>query len=365
MRRILSDRGIRQALDQRIITIEPSPTGLDRRIQAASLDICFAEVDDARPIRGDRTRESDKTTLPASSFVDVNLTECIDWGRTQDHSPAEFLYPLVEARSTFRRIGVFNQHHGNTFIFGNPDVIELGNFGPNELRVPYGMPIAQLIFAVGVQEPLAVSTRSRASYEKVLALDYGVEIASDAVLCRLLQEGYLEISNLISAEGGIVKVHASRWGHRMKTVGEGIDMAKISEYGQKDLFEPVDLSEGYVIKPGDHVVAEAKEMFMLSPHVALRFYENVWTDTHRSGHVGSHRHADQNLDFLNMNVAWFDPGYQGGYWGQPKWMTGRTLREGDCIGFGQAIFFENGVQRPYGSNGLNSHHQGKTGNEFL
>ena len=65
-----------------------------------------------------------------------------------------------------------------------------------------------------------------------------------------------------------------------------------------------------------------------------------------------------NFYIYIVRNSWIDPGYRGMMTAFPK-LLGKTVQVGDVVGYAQAFYFPKGVERPYGSEVLNSHYQGQ------
>ena len=106
--RILSDRGIRKALEEGFIRTEPSfdPEQEPERIQPASLDVKLAQIEGSEPIGflegGFLSGWRKENCLPAGRLATVELTELID-------GMLPFFSVRNEARSSLRRSTALSQ----------------------------------------------------------------------------------------------------------------------------------------------------------------------------------------------------------------------------------------------------------------
>lgn len=194
--RVLSDRGIRQAIRQGMIQIVPSfdERKDSQRIQPASLDVELYGVEDCEPISyrdGHFQCASEKLTIPSRYISTAGLTELIDFGQLR-HRKYVFLGASVEARSSIRRLGGFIARAGGCF-YSNPErtELEIGNFGPNDIKFHQEERIAQVIFTVDpfadkrfegiVKTPREV----REQGEQVRELEMGIEVCRESQIHHL------------------------------------------------------------------------------------------------------------------------------------------------------------------------------------
>lgn len=371
--RILSDRGIMQAIDFGLIRITPDDDMHDpARIQPASLDIKIASVEDAEAMNHIDSQDTliwPDMALPSGYLSMINLTEAIDFGQFRPIDEPHYISVSTEARSSARRLGIFMANWGSLF-FSGPDFaqIELGNFGPNDVRFQPGDRIAQVLFIVKpwadyihtnmhdtdhVPKPLE-------SGEMIRSLDMGEEVRDEAALRNL--GSCFDISPGFSVREGLIEVHASDKAYRLRKIEGGIDFSRRKEY--EGAIEEIDIRRGYTIRPYDHVFIETRESFELSTHIGIRFWDNfaeftIERDFCKPTYPVIQKDLMENLRLLTMTDGWIDPGYKGGFSRQPKWLTERTIYPGDVIGYGQLFFFPKGVERPYGDSALASQYQHK------
>ncbi|MBI4181585.1 MAG: hypothetical protein HY520_01300 [Candidatus Aenigmarchaeota archaeon] len=347
--RILSDRGIRQALAQGFLTLDPPHPLEDARIQPATLDVCIRRVEES-------WEGLLEDVLPARAVSTVYLTEAIDVGQLRGDHP-RYLSVSAEARSTPRRLGAYMANHGAYFPTGpGGSELEIGNFGPNAIQIPRGERIAQLFITVRPYEDdecVWGGHESSPQGDSIRELDMGVELQDAAALRELVVRGYLEVSPALATGRGMLVVHAGEIGYRLREVGT----VSLQDVEREDLWEPFSLGRGYLVQPNEHVVIPTQEAFTLSPSVGIRFWDNLLVQVlHRAPRQPAARAEElvKNLPLLGLTDGWLDPGYQGGFSRQPKWLTGRTVFPGQPIGYGQVFYFPRGVERPYGSAGLES-----------
>jgi len=367
--RLLSDRGIRQALAMELITVEPGFDEKDTaRIQPVTIDMKIKEVDYVEPISSDVAyKPGGNLTLDARCISSVVLTEFIDVWQGEKIYGDWFLGLFGETRSSLHRLGMFNFNRGKIWP-GPTQYIELGNFSHNNIHLVAGERVAQFFISVhpyadwGYEDsslwaPEDAFVATPEMGEKVRGLDMGMEAVTEEQIKQLHKEGYFEVTPRFVCEKANLLVHASTVAYRIRKIEGGIHFSKREEY---ELREPIDISKGYTIDPCEHIIIETREQFSLSPHVGIRFWDNYWHfKEHQSyGHL-TNPDLHKSMPFVHLADGWIDPGYEGIFGRQPKWMTGRTIYPGDVIGFGQVFFFPNGVERPYGSEGLGSQYQNK------
>ncbi|MBI4150968.1 hypothetical protein HY492_02470 [Candidatus Woesearchaeota archaeon] len=300
-------------------------------------------------------------TLQPRSVNELIMTETI-W------MPFDFISPSIEARSSLRRLGCYSPTQGRYFFTSEDGLhIELGNFGHNEIRVGKNDRLAQLFFKVApftdTYDCLPADFYDRpeeckALGERVRALDMGIQITKSKHLGELVREGHLKVTPELHAHTGLIKVHAGDVAYRMRKIDGGIVFKDRAKYSDSDLLEPIDIKKGYVAKPFEHVIVPTRESFELSPHVGIRFWDSLIGMPQKHNSVLLSKNL-WNLDFMNLTDGWFDPGYKGGCSRQPKWLTGRSIYPGACLGYGQVFWFPNGVETPYGSIALGSQYQGQ------
>ncbi|PIN76019.1 hypothetical protein COV18_01185 [Candidatus Woesearchaeota archaeon CG10_big_fil_rev_8_21_14_0_10_37_12] len=382
-RRILSDRGLRQAINAGLMSFTPAlDLSDDCRIQPVTIDLKFKEVEGLEPLsRGFGDCISRGPVLLPGQRSTVVLTEQIEFepGRQSDYTTdrelsvrgfdGRYLLPSIEARSSLRRLGCFVCPPNIVFNSADGLQFDVGNFGPNPVQLSYGDRFAQMFVFVEPYQDVAPTLehlfdgcKETERGSLVRSLDMGVEVSTRREFALLVKEGYLSVSPNAEFRGGRLVVHASNVAYRMKKLDKPIDFNKRDELG--DVVEPIDICRGYRVENRDHVVVETVEQLKLSPHVAIRFWDNLYGFTgepvDRSfAHLASFADGLRNLSVIGLTDGLVDPGYEGGFSRQPKWLTGRVIHPGDILGFGQVFFFPNGVERPYGSKVLGSQYQGK------
>jgi deoxycytidine triphosphate deaminase len=383
--RILSDRGIKDAISAGLIRIEPGfdPEKDRKRIQPASLDLVLDEVDETEPIKhsqqdGFNFKHAflNRRTFPGRYVSTATLTEILWFGQLQNEQPL-MLCPSMEARSSVRRLGGYIYHPGLCITAADRTQIEIGNFSCNSMHFSQGERVAQAIFTVRpradylwtlmhdpdhIPKPLEIG-------EKVRALDMGVEVRDAAQIRMLQREGYMKITPSIKTTRGSLLVHASDTAYRMRKIDGGIDFSKRDSYPKEDLLEKIDISCGYIVQPFEHIIIETIEQMELSPNVGIRFWDNILQSMYndrlrRKDYKHMMKDWGQNSGMISLSDGWIDPGYKGGFSRQPKWLTGRRIYPGAAIGFGQVFFFPNGVGKAYGDASLGSQYQGKGETQF-
>jgi len=342
------------------------------RIQPATIDMKIKEVEYTGAIFGGLERGTGNLTLQARCISSVNLTEFVDvWGgRVPGYW---FFYLWVEDRSSLHRLGGYIANQSRVYTIGGTHQIELGNFGHNDIHLQEGEGVAQFYISV---KPFAdecahlyqaddnVRTPTPELGEQVRSLDMGMEVVMGDQLKYLHDQGYFTVTPKLVDSGANILVHAGKTVYRMRTIEGGIDFSKRKEYTQDELFEPIDISNGYTIQPYEHIVVETRESFKLSPHIGIRFWDNVLDSKELKSYEHLRTDMPKSLSFISLTDSWIDPGYAGIFARQPKWLDGRTIYPGDVTGFGQVYFFPKGVERPYGSADLGSQYQGTKNTAF-
>ena len=345
--RILSDRGIKQAFDLGLIKTTPFfDYKKDRkRIQPATLDMKVRQIDSAfqskEDLKGQIIFSKNKLSFPARSTASVELNEQVDIGQFDGSLRPRYLNVSIEARSSLRRLGCYMANPAAFFSTPDYTQIDMGNFSQNDILFQEGDRIAQLFilvrpfddyFFTGMESP-DYNARPLESGEQVRSLDMGIEMLEDENLFELQKQGYMYISPQLSVHKARIMVHAGKTAYRMKTFKEGIEFSKRKEM---DLFEPIDISKGYEVKPFEHVSIETEESLEVSPHVGIRFWDSPINMKFEEP-VPPERYIEERVDLMrnigltDLTDGWIDPGYKGGFSRQPKWLTGRKIKPGDCI----------------------------------
>ncbi|MBS3142537.1 hypothetical protein J4464_04080 [Candidatus Woesearchaeota archaeon] len=371
--RMLSDRGIRQAVALGLIKVAPC-LGDDDRIQPATLDLSVEKIRSIQ--RLDERNPCHHIPAPelhmlAGCQAELIVAERISFLQDDMRSPM-FFRPSADMRSGYCRLGGFVGKQG---IYGRglsplsdlKDSLWIGNYGPNDFIFERGDRVPQLFFYV---EPFADFSFPRAGLsdkeitelgDKVRSLEMGVQITSDEELQAMVRESDLKILPTVTSQNGWIIVHASEIAYRIRKLDHPIAYKDRKKF-RAELMEPIDISKGYEVKRDETVVIQMKEKFRLSPRIGIRFWDSLLEtppDLNGYRHLNP-PHFSQNMNIVNLSDGWFDPGYEGIGGRQPKGLAGRIISPGDPIGFGQVFFFPKGVERPYGSDAVNSSHQGKT-----
>ncbi len=350
----LSDRGIRQALEQKILVFDPPLE--DGQIQPASIDLLFDHVEDAWSLPETyRTMLKNRLdVVPAHSEVELHTVQHMSW--------LEGLRFYIELRSSLRRLSC-HRRVGYTLVHPEGHVaVELYNHGGLNIVLPKGGRIAQLLFffdkspEVGLHRAGISGCESAAlAYEKLIALDHGVEIKTSKEAWRLVNEGYLKVSPRAHFEKGMLKVYA---GKTARVLRKNLTVGFSSKQDISAAFDDVRLP--YRLMPGEHLVVETREDLELSPYVGIHFFDYmIGSGRGLSFFKHSPERVEADFSLMSMPDGWVDPGYKGVFTRQPKTLfkEGVVINEGDLLGHGLIIFFPKGVERPYGSAGLSSHYQ--------
>jgi hypothetical protein len=373
--RILSDRGIRQAIEQRFIQIIPSIDLADTtRIQPATLDVCIHDIEDAMALGRLPHKLIDGLVLTNESSSCVELTERIECTARSD-AGYPFLGCVYESRSSVLRLGGFVPRAGSIIQTASHTVIEMGNLGPNNLFFDHGERIAQVFFTVDpfadlygigldLDKPLPYSDLG----DRIRSLSMGVEVCTEEQVRSLAKEGYMDIAaangQQMHMQDSCILLHAGSQAYRMKELGN-INFSSRRHLTEEDLFEPIDISRGYEIQPFEQIVIETAEIFDISPHVGVRIWDNLFIH-HPDGSIIDYMVPDINGQgpphhyLYRTSNGWVDPGYKGIMTRFPK-NSHRIIHPGDIIGYGQVFFFPEGVEQPYGNSNLGSQYQQQKG----
>lgn len=353
--RILSDRGIRAALEQGLIAVYPEVDfSEDERFQPATLDVKIKRIEDLDinyPFIDEfPARMRDPLTIPPGSKANISLTELIYC------TAPRFLYPLWEGRSSVRRLGLYNANARYFFMGPKSSQIEMGNFSQNAVTFSKGNRIAQLFF---VARPFSDSYPFEDEHEtgeKIRALDMGIQIIDSESARSFVKKGDLAVYPKLTQRYGRVLVHASNTAYRLRKLDEPFYFQIKDNYSQEQLLQPIDISDGYEIKPYEHIIIETEESFELSDKVGIWFWDNLLSTYRNSNKSFAHMNrigTMRNIRLTNLPDGWIDPGYKGGFSRQPKWISearvGRIVHPGDILGSGAIYYFPNGVANPYGT----------------
>ena len=386
--RYLNDRGIKQAIDFGFLTVTPDINFKKdgKRLQPGTLDLKIKRINETMPLSSrypsDLKYTTHQTTLQARSANDVLLTEQIQH-HTQipEYHNMDFIFPFVDGRSSVRRLGAYVPHHGGVFMNTKQGVmVELDNYSQNDLIFAPGERVVQAFFRIDLFKAEHLKPHDldigglfhvkwsdfttknlQETFEKARTLDMGIEITTNEQLRWLLKEGYLEVTPDAKIEDGYLLVHASKRASTINKIDGGIVFAKREDYKDK-IRSPLNITNGYQRHPEDHIDIETVELFKLSEHVGIHFYNNPQKKLLQAIHKGDFSAFGENLNLTRMIDGWVDPCYEGPFSRQPKWSSQELISPGDVIGYGKIIFYPNGVDRGYGSAALGSqyHHADAT-----
>lgn len=347
----LSDRGIKQAVERGLIAFNPPLE--DRQVQPASVDLILEEVVDFFPLpdfRRDWKLPDEDFLIPAYSTAELKST--------QDIRFAECVRFHSELRSSLRRLSCYMANMGATTqdVESQKLTAEIVNPSGIDIKLRQGDKIAQLLFCFDKFPLIGESYDAEHEITRRLLCDVDCGyVVSTREAKRLMSEGYFSVPDA-KFWHGMLEIHA---GLKARVLRKSLKVDFSNSKDISDAFEDVKLP--YVLRPGEHIVVETRENFELSPHIGIHFRDYVLGS--RRGFAlrkNSFERLDADLLLLsNMPDGWVDPGYKGILTRQPKtfYEKGVLIRPGQLLGHGVIIFFPNGVERPYGSQGLGSHYQ--------
>ncbi len=360
---ILNDRGLRKSLDMRLIKSDVKVE--DVQIQPASLDCKVSDIDVVdEPAAtfgffGRPRHDFYDFGIPCYVMADVAFSQNFRYNVKNFH-------PHVVLRSSLGRVGIAPITHALIPIYtdevGLKSGVEVANFSPNDVELDHGDRFAQVLWGLSfkgiVDEGKARLRKDAVKFLDVVgSVESGIEIKDENLLRYMSSQGLFSVSRELVLHQGFVVLHASNEAYRLRDVGR----IKLSEK-RSDLLEPVDISNGYTPKPGEHLLVKARESLKLSDRVGIDFLGNFMAICgllNEPGERGSRRRFQVGATNL-VNAAWFDPGYEGIYMAHIKNVDTLPvdIRPDDQIGFGCVFYFPKGVERPYGSAALQSHYQG-------
>jgi deoxycytidine triphosphate deaminase len=383
---MLSDRGIQQALEQGLVTIDP-PLDLSdtTRIQPSSLDLKIASLspynrprplfhyddDDDDSVESPlETERPGYVTIPARSKTGVYLTERINVRPWWPALNICYFAPVVDCRSSMRRLGQGIPPDAGYFLLDERNTeIQMFNATKMPIDVPVGERFAQLFLQVDPFADCPETTilglpmkKNNPFYqlgEQIRSLDMAVPLSTDEQVFAARDAGYFDITPKLETKRGFIKFHASDRAFRMRNIGR-LDFSRRSEYKFEDLFEQIDIRNGYEVQPFDHLIVETVERFELSAHIGVQVYEATFglgDDTAVRRAILEGR-TSQWSALSWCKGSWADPGYRGPFSQQPK-LPGTIVKTGEVIAFGQVYYYLRGVKNPYGSERLGSQYQNK------
>ena len=352
----LNDRGIKEAVKNGFIDFQPKLE--DSQIQPASIDLFFDGVEDYSQVMAvkEKPHGNDSILYPGFS-TDVAATQSVHlYG---------ILSATVELRSSLRRLGCYRRvpsvmsaglgHSGYESFRIGLDIVNPANIA---IKLKKGDKIAQmLVMFDGPTEKELLNDNiyfihDKTEYRKYLDLDHGMEINETNEITKLSARGYFSIFPAEKFRKGFLEVHAAERAFVLK------DRVEVDFNARKSLEDRLkEVSLPYKVKPGEFVMVDTMEKMDLSENIGIQFYNAVASLTLRDFDRFSKSLADSQL--RGIYDGWVDPGYKGAFSRQPRtyYYNGVTIKKGDVLGYGRIIFFPNGVERSYGSKGLNSHYQ--------
>lgn len=364
-RRLLTDRGIREAEAMHMLRLEPKLD--EKQRQPASIDLKF-----------DYVIESE--TLPRWTVEQVNtfdnknalMPKCASMVMTTNSMSFDnVLMPYAELRSSMRRLGCYSRIPAINVAYGLGSfgldsysiALEIANYSSMKIKLKKEDRIAQLMvfFDSPPKEALDNGNMyftpniSREDYKRHLELDHGYEVNSQSELRSLISKGYLSVEPKPVFKKNLIEVHAGKYARVLRKEG---DIEFSSRPDARELFEEVELP--YKMKAGEFVDVDTVESLGLSKHIGIIFYsEYLFENFFRSADAMHRLRVDSELAW--KWDGWIDPGYDGMFSRQPKtyYEKGKLIKPGDVLGYGSVYFFPNGVERQYGSDGLGSQYNKK------
>jgi len=368
---ILNDRGIKKALDKRLIRLSTEIS--DDQIQPGSLDARIGEVyvfdDESRiaiseqmskitsPIELDAyeaprsvakfysDEKGKPIIIPPRAFAEIYFHEKISFSITDFNLSYELrssrgrlglkphsAYPRMEI---LHGIEIINDEHG-MYAFPKVEVsnyVEVTNVN-NDNIILYGHDKFANIFF---------------NLQRRMRLDQGKAVWNPRMVKKLLPE--FAKQNMITPEGYLI----FKIGKEAKTFKRGkvIDTAHSID---DSFYDTHDLSKGYVLN------TETPAIVQLTPNVALPANLGIRLLHRIPFHSNMQQYGFAIADFNQVNAGWVDQGYKGAITAHPVYyMRPRLLREGDVFCFGMVYKFNTDSDRVYGTRNLGSHYQNSKG----
>jgi len=353
---MLSDRGIKQAVKKGILKFDPELK--EEQIQPASIDMFYEKMDSREKIphlkRG----------------ITPYIEDVLQPGYIYDLVSTQSMYikydmkVRMDLRSSLRRLGayirvptVMGAFGPGTIPYGFKAGLEVVNPVNISIKLHRGDKIAQLMYVFEAPSESEMKDnniyflKGKEEYKEFLELEHGVIVKDNETARKLAREGYFSVSTGETFKKGFLAIHAGKEAYLVRKSTE-------VEFGKKNSLDNVleKVSLPYKLKPGEHIAVEAKENLDLSERIGMQFYNLPLAVTKKELFSGNFM-VDGEL--RGIADGWVDPGYKGAFSRQPKtyYSRGVNIKEGDILGYARLIYFENGVERPYGSKGLGSHYQ--------
>lgn len=382
--RILSDKGIKQAIKEGYLDIDPAIDlqNPGDRLQPCTIDLNFKEVE-SNFIPGTRVGDfsADPKKLVSGRSSWIEFQEGISFNNPKMcfrgvGSEAGFFSYFLDGRSSLLRLGAVILDGGGSFYSGVEAVVH--NSSQNDIILDEGEKICQAFirvnpFADTYGIPYRGEIPKTKEGDKIRELEMGVQVFLDSSLKELSRKGYMKVERGNGGKyvpwKGLILMHASK-AFRTKKIDGGIRFADRKNYKKEDLLEEVDITKKYIVRDNEHLIVEVEETFDLSPYVGISVLNNFvgqeipgvpdlrgFAPKKSTGNIPEDvRRSILNCALHNVRNSWIDPGYNGMMTGFPK-LLGKTIERGEIVGYAQVFFFPKGVERPYGSKELGNHFQ--------
>ena len=347
---VLHDAGLKRAMADGKIRVRPEPD--DSQIQPASLDIKLgkARVYDARAMA--RTG-----TLAAELFAEDIDAEI----------PTKFAigYPDEKGLPITIPPGAFVEAFSHNKILFSPDDYEISF----DLRSSRGRIHLSPEIIPGVERNRHYVSFRNESNKTVILYGHdpfaqaffhprsadessGFIVQDEAMAAKLAGESFQGMPEMF---GAYVVFRCGEKALRLRDIVSVIDTRK--KYKECELYEEVSLpfNRSTGARPRDALVVQLEPVMRLPPNVGLRIL-------HSPPYLQGVSHSTFLLDEQSANAGWIDPGYEGK--ATAHIMTRirpPTLQTGMPLAFGVFYYYTTPVDKPYGSEGLNSHYQKSEG----
>ncbi len=355
---ILSDRGIRKAIKEDLITVKSPELFLDSNelVQPASMDVVISRIEEVIPLiynqkPSQKIYDMDYYKKELLTFLPhCNHSVEIEQLRGYD---GKIFFPLMELRSTLRRLGLVSGYNplgpavtfeGAYFWIRNPQ-----NY---EIDIEKGTKIGQILW----KDKKVIYDEEKFDYfSNNYDLPSGDLVTSDSELEKLFDEEKISISPKHISKDGMILFRASDIITRNA-------QQKITLYKDKRT-KGVELkktkAKKHKIQPGEFVDIQTIEKVKLSPYVGVHvhyIYNYSWD-------IGIHDKdfPDEEIDELSVEEmleraltrtsfgGWIDPGYKGVFSVQRKaHQKELIINEGDVVAVGLVYHFKEGVGEAYG-----------------
>lgn len=356
---ILNDREIMSAIESGLIMMDNKEHYLnDKFIQPASQDVLLEDIDsecflssriasDNESIRYTPHSEfgKDFVTFWSGYVTDVTIKDL------KGFNP-EYIVPMVELRSSLRRLGLCTRWSGLPFV-DDRFTISILNGRKFPIIVEKESKISQLLWNDFFM------TREKNGFGYIphnKKISSGVEVTDNKTLERLIESGDIDIMPKVECYNGKLFFHASTTQTSYKNQAD-TPIVLYKDKRTEGLVKHVLETKHHKIMPGDFVDIQTVESIKLSDRVGMHVFYYAAIGDFEEKHVAlSKSFVDRAITFSNTG-GWIDPGYEGIFSVQRNSYTEPLeIKEGQRVAYATVYFFPDGVGSSYGRH-RGSHYQ--------